>query len=209
MPPQALGTAQLPTDLPFQTQLVLALLLWSFVCTECADLSVTVADLVHTKSNLVNSAPLMRNLFPSSFHSLTHPMTCMCHGFYVCQAKRSICNVAQTTLDVLLDHAGLRDYLRSSRDNYTLFAPHDAAWTAALFKESLDCTSDFYVTSPCSSIQDVLSATNLRQILLSHGERHVFNLTSCMHGSVIVCSLPCKSFALLCMYVCMHACMHG
>ncbi|BDA44986.1 Glutamyl-tRNA(Gln) amidotransferase subunit A [Coccomyxa sp. Obi] len=122
---RALGDAQIPKDSPLQTRLLLGILLCSFIRAECADFSSTVADLVHTKSNL-------------------------------------------TTLDILLDHAGLRDNLRSSRDNYTLFAPHDAAWDAAFYKESLDCTADFYVTSPCSSIQDMLSATNLRQILLNH-----------------------------------------
>lgn len=80
--------------------------------------------------------------------------------------------IVQTTLDALLNHAGLGDYLKSFRDNYTLFAPQNAAWDAAFYKESLDCTTDYYVTSTCDSMEDLLTATNLKDILLNHGVSH-------------------------------------
>lgn len=85
--------------------------------------------------------------------------------------------VVQTTLDTLLDRAGLRDYLRSLRDNYTLFAPQNTAWDAAFYTESLDCTADYYVTAACDSQDDLQSATNLKEILLNHG---MYEL-ACMH----------------------------
>ncbi len=78
-------------------------------------------------------------------------------------------DVAQTTLDVFLDRAGLREYLKSLRENYTLFAPQNIAWDAAFYKENLDCTTDFYVTSACTSKEDLMTATNLRELLMNHG----------------------------------------
>jgi hypothetical protein len=75
----------------------------------------------------------------------------------------------QTTLDALLTTAGLRDVLQMSTNNYTLFAPTNVAWTAAMYAGSVDCTSDYYITAACESTQDLLTATNLKDILLSHG----------------------------------------
>ena len=80
----------------------------------------------------------------------------------------------QTTLDWLLDSAGLTSYLRSSSSgggggNFTLFAPTDAAWADGIRKADIECTFEYYVTTDCDSLQGLSSATNLRQILLNHG----------------------------------------
>lgn len=76
----------------------------------------------------------------------------------------------QTILDALLSRAGMRSALQSTGEsNYTLFAPNDIAWAAALYTDSLDCTTDYYVTAPCDSMQDVMTSTNLKHIVSSHG----------------------------------------
>ncbi len=79
-------------------------------------------------------------------------------------------NTLQTFLDALLDSTGLKDTLGSSDGNYTILAPENSAWSGALMQDTLDCTADYYITSECDDIQDLLTATNLRDILLSHGE---------------------------------------
>ena len=76
----------------------------------------------------------------------------------------------QTFLDALLDSTGLKDTLGSSNGNYTILAPENSAWSQALTQGTLDCTADYYITRECDDIQDLLTATNLRDILLSHGE---------------------------------------
>ncbi|CAK0784217.1 hypothetical protein CVIRNUC_007421 [Coccomyxa viridis] len=73
-----------------------------------------------------------------------------------------------TILDALLDSAGLKEFLRSSDGNYTILAPQNSAWSQALSLETLDCTTDYYITSECDDFQDLLTATNLKDILLSH-----------------------------------------
>jgi hypothetical protein len=76
----------------------------------------------------------------------------------------------QTTMDFLLQNAGLRGYLQNTTGgNFTLFAPSDAAWAASIAKASLTCTYDFYVTTDCDTLQDLATATNLQQTLLDHG----------------------------------------
>ena len=77
-------------------------------------------------------------------------------------------DAVQTILDALLDSAGLKEFLRSSDGNYTILAPQNSAWSQALSQETMDCTTDFYITSECDNFQDLLTATNLRDILLSH-----------------------------------------
>ena len=76
----------------------------------------------------------------------------------------------QTFFDALLESTGLKDTLRSNDDNYTILAPHNSAWSQALSQSTLDCTTDYYITSECDEIQDLLTATNLKDILLSHGD---------------------------------------
>ena len=77
-------------------------------------------------------------------------------------------DAVQTILDALLDSAGLKEFLRSSDGNYTILAPQNSAWSQALSLETLDCTTDYYITSECDDFQDLLTATNLKDILLSH-----------------------------------------
>ena len=76
----------------------------------------------------------------------------------------------QTFLDALLDSTGLKDTLGSTDGNYTILAPENSAWSEAFTQDTLDCTADYYITSECDEIQDLLTATNLGDILLSHGE---------------------------------------
>lgn len=78
--------------------------------------------------------------------------------------------VMQTIFDALLESTGLKDTLRSSDGNYTILAPQNSAWSQALMQNTLDCTTDFYISSECDDIQDLLTATNLKDILLSHSE---------------------------------------
>ncbi len=77
---------------------------------------------------------------------------------------------AQTFFDALLESTGLKDTLRNGDGNYTILAPHNSAWSQALIQNTLDCTTDFYITSECNDIQNLLTATNLKDILLSHSE---------------------------------------
>ncbi|CAL5229954.1 g13383 [Coccomyxa viridis] len=73
-----------------------------------------------------------------------------------------------TFFDALLESTGLKDTLRNGDGNYTILAPHNGAWSQALIQNTLDCTTDFYITSECNDIQNLLTATNLKDILLSH-----------------------------------------
>ena len=82
----------------------------------------------------------------------------------------SACTAVQTFFDALLESTGLKDTLRNGGGNYTILAPHNSAWSQALVQNTLDCTTDFYITSECNNIQDLLTATNLKDILLSHSE---------------------------------------
>ena len=80
------------------------------------------------------------------------------------------CTAVQTFFDALLESTGLKDTLRNGDGNYTILAPHNSAWSQALIQNTLDCTTDFYITSECNDIQDLLTATNLKDILLGHSE---------------------------------------
>lgn len=69
---------------------------------------------------------------------------------------------------MLLLGAGLSNMLQDDNVTWTLFAPRTDAWTRTLEDGDLTCTKDSYHDSACATPDQLLKATNLRQILLNH-----------------------------------------
>ena len=162
---------------PYRQCLAWALLLLVWGCSCAAQpqynsTSLTVTDVITSRSNLVSLPLSDPHSIPAacpgkgSFHAVSNSRSCL-HPACV---RPMHCTAAQTFFDALLESTGLKDTLKNGDGNYTILAPHNSAWSQALTQNTLDCTADFYITSECNDIQDLLTATNLKDILLGHSE---------------------------------------
>ena len=69
----------------------------------------------------------------------------------------------------LLTVANLTDLLGLPQTNYTIFAPVNSAFLAAITRGNITCVTNYYVEQPCPSTVGLLQADNLPQIVMNHG----------------------------------------
>ena len=80
----------------------------------------------------------------------------------------------QDSFQLLVQAANLSQLLFSSNSSYTLFAPTDAAITAAIANKAIPCQTDFEDDQPCTSLSAVLNSTGLPQLVLDHGKPKLY-----------------------------------
>ena len=80
-------------------------------------------------------------------------------------------NVLQDSFQSLVKAANLSQLLSGSSSNYTLFAPVDAAITAAIANTAIICQTEFEDDEPCTSMEALLNSTSLSQLLLNHSKK--------------------------------------
>lgn len=91
------------------------------------------------------------------------------HGTDACRTEQA--RPLQGSFQSLIQAANLSQLLSNVSGNYTLFAPTDAAITAAIANQAILCQSAFEADSPCTSFGALLNSTNLSQLLLDHGKK--------------------------------------
>ena len=75
----------------------------------------------------------------------------------------------QSVFGSVLTMANLTTLLGLSQTNYTIFAPVNSAFLAALTRGNITCVTSYYIEQPCTSTTSLLQADNLPQIVLNHG----------------------------------------
>eukprot|EP00884_Botryococcus_braunii_P023682 jgi/Botrbrau1/9999/Bobra.0012s0088.1 len=88
-----------------------------------------------------------------------------------------------TMFQNLLVFTGLSNMLQDDNATWTLFVPQNEAWTTAFQLSEISCTKASYYNSPCTNPDQLLQATNLRQLLLNHIVRGPFDLRSLPDGT--------------------------
>ena len=81
-------------------------------------------------------------------------------------------NALQDLFQSLVKAANVSQFLSSSSNNYTLFAPIDAAITAAIANKAITCQTEFEDDEPCTSMEALLNSTSLSQLLLNHSKKN-------------------------------------
>ena len=77
----------------------------------------------------------------------------------------------QSVFGSLLTAANLTSLLGLPQTNYTIFAPVNSAFLAAITRGNITCVTNYYIEQPCPSTTSLLQADNLPQIVLNHGPR--------------------------------------
>ena len=75
----------------------------------------------------------------------------------------------QSVFGSLLTVANLTGLLGLPQTNYTIFAPVNSAFLAAITRGNMTCVTNYYLEQPCPSTTSLLQADNLPQIVLNHG----------------------------------------
>ena len=66
--------------------------------------------------------------------------------------------------------SGLSSLFGDPTQSLTVFAPTDGSFKSALQFGSLQCTTNYYSTGPCTSVSQLLAATDLASIVRNCGK---------------------------------------
>lgn len=80
--------------------------------------------------------------------------------------------------------AMLEGYISEAK-NMTMFVPSNAAFERVFDSQTLTCVHNYYLAKPCTSLQQLLQSTNLRQLLLNHVVDGFFLLSLLEHANVL------------------------
>ena len=131
----------------------------------------TLLELINTEGNLVRTCSAISCRLKGSEAS---------PGWHYKQCA------LQTLLASAVNASGLSSLFGDPMQRITIFAPTDGSFTSALQFGALQCTTDYYSTGPCTSVSQLLAATDLASIVRNFGKP----------SGPPVCSHACR-FALL------------